>query len=136
MSYPSRPARIAASVLLPLPFGPMIAWTSPSLMVRSIPLRICLPSTPALRFLISSICFIRSALPDTALQAHAQQFLCFDRNFHGHLAKHLFAEPIDNHVNGILRCQSPLVAIKNLIFSNLRSGSLMLHTGGSILGFD
>src|SRR5215467_6128050 len=97
---------MAASVLLPLPFGPIIAWTSPSLMLRSIPLRICFPSTPALRFLISSICFIRSALSDTALQAHAQKFLCFDRKFHGQLAKNLLAEPVDDHVNGILGRQS------------------------------
>ena len=34
---------------------PMTAWTSPALMVRLMPLRICLPSTPALRFLISRI---------------------------------------------------------------------------------
>ena len=35
--------------------GPMTAWTSPALMVRLTPLRICLPSTPAERFLISRI---------------------------------------------------------------------------------
>src|SRR5471032_2487972 len=33
----------------------MTAWTSPALMVRLTPLRICLPSTPAERFLISNI---------------------------------------------------------------------------------
>src|SRR5206468_228248 len=34
---------------------PMTACTSPAWMVRSTPLRICLPSTPAWRFLISRI---------------------------------------------------------------------------------
>ena len=49
------PGQNAASVLLPLPFGPMTAWTSPGRMTRLTPLRICLPSTPASRFLISRI---------------------------------------------------------------------------------
>ena len=31
---------LAASVLLPLPLGPMMAWTSPAFMVRLMPLRI------------------------------------------------------------------------------------------------
>ena len=37
------------SVDLPEPFGPMTAWTSPERTVRSIPLRISLPATPARR---------------------------------------------------------------------------------------
>src|SRR5438128_6194270 len=36
---------VSASVLLPEPFGPMIACTSPLRTTRSIPLRISLPST-------------------------------------------------------------------------------------------
>src|SRR5579871_774091 len=51
---------MAASVLLPLPFGPMMAWTSPALMVRLMPLRMTLFSTRAWRFLISSNGFISS----------------------------------------------------------------------------
>ena len=39
-SYVSRPASTWASVLLPEPFLPMMAWTSPGLMVRLTPLRI------------------------------------------------------------------------------------------------
>src|SRR5882724_7488336 len=46
---------MAARVLLPLPLGPMMAWTSPALMLRLTPLRIFLFSTPAWRFLISNI---------------------------------------------------------------------------------
>src|SRR5579884_3255065 len=50
---------MAASVLFPLPLGPMMACTSPGLMTRSMPLRICLFSTPAWRSLISRRgCFI------------------------------------------------------------------------------
>src|SRR2546421_4825552 len=43
------------SVLLPEPFGPMIAWTEPLSTTRSIPLRIVLPSTLTTRSLISRL---------------------------------------------------------------------------------
>src|SRR3546814_20894127 len=45
------------SVDLPEPFGPMMAWTSPERMVRSIPLRISRPATPARRPRISRKCW-------------------------------------------------------------------------------
>src|SRR3546814_15928876 len=45
------------SVDLPEPFGPMMAWTSPERMVRSIPLRISRPATPARRPRISRTCW-------------------------------------------------------------------------------
>src|SRR5947207_13132725 len=44
---------VSASVLLPEPFGPMIACTSPLRTMRSMPRRICLPSTSTWRSLIS-----------------------------------------------------------------------------------
>src|SRR2546427_10553736 len=43
------------SVLLPEPFGPMIAWTEPLSTTRSIPFRIVLPSTLTTRSLISRL---------------------------------------------------------------------------------
>src|SRR6266852_205276 len=45
---------VSASVLLPEPFGPMIACTSPLRTTRSIPLRISLPSTVTCRSLMTS----------------------------------------------------------------------------------
>ena len=54
-SKASRPARTPASVVLPEPLGPMMAWTSPALTVRLMPRRISLSSTRACRFLISSM---------------------------------------------------------------------------------
>src|SRR3990172_3319554 len=44
-----------ASVDLPEPFGPMSAWVSPCITVRSIPFRMSLPSTEAVRPRISSV---------------------------------------------------------------------------------
>src|SRR5712691_9755047 len=43
------------SVLFPDPFGPMIAWTDPLSTVRSMPLRICFPSTLTCRSRISRL---------------------------------------------------------------------------------
>src|SRR4029077_3492271 len=43
------------SVLLPEPFGPMIACTEPLSTTRSMPLRIVLPSTLTMRSLISRL---------------------------------------------------------------------------------
>src|SRR5881296_652564 len=43
------------SVLLPDPLGPMIACTEPLSTTRSMPLRICLPSTLTTRSRISSL---------------------------------------------------------------------------------
>src|SRR6185312_10011923 len=64
-SYVSRPASTWASVLLPDPFLPMIAWTSPALIVRSTPLRISRPfgaATRAWRLEISSIAMFLNLL--------------------------------------------------------------------------
>src|SRR5438270_188066 len=46
-TYVGLPMITFASVDLPLPFGPMIAWTSPCGTTKSMPLRISLPSTCA-----------------------------------------------------------------------------------------
>src|SRR2546430_15459885 len=49
------PMIASESVLLPEPFGPMIAWTEPLSTTRSIPLRIVFPSTLTTRSLISRL---------------------------------------------------------------------------------
>src|SRR5438552_11520429 len=53
--YLGCPMIASDSVLLPEPFGPMIACTEPLSTTRSIPLRIVLPSTLTTRSLISSL---------------------------------------------------------------------------------
>src|SRR5262249_2567883 len=63
----SRPASTWASVLLPEPFGPIIACTSPLLTVRSMPRSISRPSTLACKFLISSIAPFSNALSALSL---------------------------------------------------------------------
>src|SRR5207245_900730 len=73
---------VSASVLLPEPFGPMIACTSPLRTTRSIPFRISLPSTITWRSLMTRsgnghllLCEIREGhgverLCDRRLQLH------------------------------------------------------------------
>src|SRR5216684_1652396 len=58
---------VSASVLLPEPFGPMIAWTSPLFTTRSMPFRIGLPSTSTWRSRIS-----RSGINRVLLRALAR----------------------------------------------------------------
>src|SRR5262245_43274594 len=53
-SYLGWPIRVFANVLLPEPFGPMIAWISPFSTVSDSPLRISLSSIETCRSLISS----------------------------------------------------------------------------------
>src|SRR5688500_5521520 len=53
-SRPGWPMIALASVDLPDPFGPIIAWISPERTWRSTPLRICLSPAATCRFLISS----------------------------------------------------------------------------------
>src|SRR5688572_16180942 len=53
-SRPGWPMIALASVDLPEPFGPIIAWISPERTWRSTPLRICLSPAATCRFLISS----------------------------------------------------------------------------------
>src|SRR5678816_1121203 len=130
----------------------MMACASPELMVRLIPLRICLPSTPALRSLISNIgCVLiqfnfrvaniqqkcrLSRLANASFQADAQKLLGLNGKFHGEFSENFLAEAVHNHVYGVLRGESALVAIEDLVLADLGSRSLVLYLGGRILHFD
>src|ERR1051325_5549117 len=66
---------VSASVLLPEPFGPMIAWTSPARTTRSMPLWISLWSTSTWRPLISrsgtDALLLRHGAPRKRVERHA-----------------------------------------------------------------
>src|SRR5437016_8151968 len=99
-TYSSRPASTWASVLLPLPLGPMIAWTSPGLTVRSTPVRISRSPTFACRFFISSSAILTNA----SFETDSEQFLRFHGELHGELAKYVLAETVHDHRYRVLRC--------------------------------
>src|SRR5262245_59916324 len=131
-SKASRPARTPAKVLLPEPFGPMMACTSLAFSVRSMPRSISLSSTRAWRLEILSISSLAptevpsvglgsiskptdglpwgGSLPDTSLEAHPEQLLRFDRELHRQLAEHFLAESVDDHVDRVFRGQAALFA--------------------------
>src|SRR6266567_4694843 len=143
--YESRRDNTCANVLLPEPFGPMMEWISPALIVRSTPFRISCPPTSACRLWISSRLIPSPRLPrnlfdavlaNAAFEADAQQFLCLHRKLHRQLAKYLLAEAVDNHRHGVLQLQPPLLQIKQLILANLRSGGLVFHVSRRVLDFD
>src|SRR5947207_10385390 len=98
-SYAGWPASTCASVLLPEPFGPMIACTSPSRSVRSTPLRISLPATATRSPLTSSNAF---PLANASLQADPKQPCGLHRELHRQLLEDVLAETVDDHRDSIL----------------------------------
>src|SRR5688500_5733924 len=110
----------------------MIAWTSPAFTLRSIPFRISLSSALTCRFLISSMC----VLSNRTLEAHAQQFLRFDRELHRQLAEDFLAEAADDHVDGVFRRQAALPAVENLVLADLRRRRFVFHLRRGVADFE
>src|SRR3990172_5414122 len=106
----SRPASTCAKVLLPEPFGPIIACTSPAWTSKSTPCKISCSPTFTCRFFTLSILFfplssIGFRLPDlanAALQADAQQLLRLDRELHRQLADDLLSKAVHDHRDRVL----------------------------------
>src|SRR5438105_15909346 len=84
---------VSASVLLPEPFGPMIACTSPLRTTRSMPRRICLPSTSTWRSFIS-----RSGTH--SLLAHCR---CLREHVEGHAIERLRDAGLQRHPHVVRR---------------------------------
>src|SRR5216683_3027735 len=118
----SRRARTCASVLLPEPFGPMIECTSPAFTFRSMPLRISWLSTLTCRFLISS------KLIPFPLGSQAVATLCTGSRPYPTLPSRLTPSS--------LCLQSALPQVKELVFADLRGGSLVFHAGGGVPHLD
>src|SRR5450755_2318409 len=133
----SRRASTCARVLLPEPFGPMMACTSPAFTVRLTPFSISLPATRAVKSEISSKIVLSSspASADGSFQAHAEQILCLDREFHRQFFEHDFTEATDDHIDRILGGNSALQAIEQLILANFGGAGLMFDRRGRILHF-
>ena len=76
------------------------------------------------------------SLADAAFEAHAQKFLRFDGEFHREFLEHFLAEAVHDHVDRILRFEAARVAVKNLVFTNLRGRGFMLDARGGVLHLD
>src|SRR6266851_2603330 len=96
-TYISRPASTWASVLLPLPLGPMMACTSPAFTVRLMPFRISRSPTLACRSLISSSAIRLYLLTNASFETDSEQFLGFHGELHGQFAEDFLAEAVDDH---------------------------------------
>src|SRR5688572_14934698 len=55
---------------------------------------------------------------NAAFQADAQKLLSFNRKLHRQFAEHLFAKSTDDQIDGILRRDTALPAVKKLIFAD------------------
>src|SRR4029077_14396248 len=98
----------------------MIACTSPLGISRSTPVRISRAATRSWRFSIFNIVLMLSRSTDRAFEAHVQQFLRLDREFHRQLLEHLAAEPVHDHVDRVLFVETALPAIEQLVLADLR----------------
>src|SRR5881396_241257 len=112
-AYSGCPASTRASVLLPDPFGPMMACTWPMSIDRLTPRRMSRFPARTCRFSIRSM-----ALSNAALQGDAQELLRFDGKFHRQLPEDLLAEPADDHVDRVFGRQPALPAVEDLVFSD------------------
>jgi len=124
-------------------------------MVRLTPLRICLPSTPAWRFLDFENWFAHFLIffvfvlllgpvieiniededenddeedssPRCLPNSRPKSFLRFDGKFHRQFLEDLLAEPVHDQVHGVLRRKPTLVAVKYLVLADLRGGGFVL----------
>src|SRR6478736_4699778 len=125
-------------MLLPEPFGPMMAWTSPAPTRLDRPLMICLPATSTTRSLISSI--IRSVFlavsTHTAFERYAQQLPGLNREFHRQLLHHLAAEAADDEGHGVFLRDAAAAAVEQLVVADLAGGGLVLALGAAVLDLD
>src|SRR2546427_2133401 len=141
--YAGCPARTWASVLLPEPFGPMLAWTSPTFTVRSTPFRISLSPTFARNPLTSSRAIVLSSAPQGAsahraleVQAHREQLLGLHGELHREVQEDLLAEAVYDHVRRVLRRDPPLLAVEELVVPDLRGRRLVLELGRGLVHLD
>ena len=81
--------------------------------------------------------FIRGlASTDAAFEAHAEQFLRFHGKLHRQFFEHFLAETVDDHVHGVLGGDAALVAVKDLVFADLRRGRFVLNGSRRVLHLD
>src|SRR5919109_5390085 len=127
-SYSGWPHSTRASVLLPDPFGPMIACTWPRSIDRSTPRRISRPPPRTCRFSTT-----RSRLSNAALQADAQELLRLDGEFHRQVPEHFPAEAAHDQIHRILGRQPALPAIEDLVLADFRCRRFVLDARRRIL---
>src|SRR5271156_294395 len=124
---------------LPEPFGPMMACTSPLLMVSESPWRISRSSTRTCRFLTSSSditlfrlssvhsSFLGSAdrrvskgrpLSNRSLQRDRDQLLRFHRELHRQLLQHVLDKTVDHEADRLFLAQPALHAIEQHVLGD------------------
>src|SRR5215210_1368706 len=71
-----------------------------------------------------------------SFQGDAEQLLRFDGEFHRQLLEYLATEPAHDHRHRVLRAHPALLAVEDLILTDLRCGSFVLQRGRVVLNFD
>src|SRR5262245_16971840 len=129
--YSGCPASTRANVLLPDPFGPMMACTVPGSIDKSIPRRISRPAAPACKSLTLSI-----TSPHAAFERYAQQLLCFHCELHWQLPEHFLAEAADDQVDRVFRRNAAAAAVEDLVLPDFRRGGFVFDAGRAVLDIE
>src|SRR5689334_23479010 len=111
----------------------MIAWTSPAGTWSVSPFRISRSPIRACRF---SMLNIRTSSTHRAFEAHVQQVLRLDGEFHRQFLEDLAAEAVHDHVDGVLFREPALPAVEELVLADLRRRRLVLDARRPITRLD
>ena len=126
----------------------MMACTSPGPTARSMPLRISLPSTPAWRFLISSMVWFAPfmafpvpsptplSLTPPPFQADPSSFCASTANSIGSSRKTSLQKPFTIIDTASSRSRAALLAVEDLVLADLGGGGLVLHLRDGVLDLD
>src|SRR3954468_2548201 len=79
---------------------------------------------------------LRETLTDTAFQRDSEQLLRLHRELHRQLLENLSAESADDHRHRVLGADAALLAVKDLILTDLRRRRLVLEGSGVVLHLD
>lgn len=76
------------------------------------------------------------ASPHAAFQTDPQQLLGLHRELHRQFLEYFLAEAIHDHADGVFGADASLIAIEDLVFTDLAGAGFVFHLGGRVLHFD
>src|ERR1035438_2993567 len=73
---------------------------------------------------------------NTSFRFERKQLGGFDGELHGELPEDVLAEAVDDHADGFLGGDAPLLEVEELLLADLAGGGLVLHLGATVLHLD
>src|SRR5690625_5665397 len=75
-------------------------------------------------------------LADASLEFDGEQLLSFDGKLHRQLRQDVFTKAVHDELDCLLLAQTALIAVEDLILTNLRRCGLVLHLRGRVVDLD